>query len=278
MLITKGSGESVPFNAQKLKSSLKKAGANELIADVILQEIEDELYEGIPTKKIYKLAFNKLKENSSSFAARYHLKQAIMDLGPSGYPFEKFIAEIWIQLGFKVQTGKILKGKCINHEIDVLAENHHKVITIECKFHNQHGSMSDVKVPLYVHSRFLDIWAVMKQNPHFQHKKIEGWIITNTRFTKDAAQYGTCVGLHLLGWDFPENQGIKDLIDDLGLYPLTCLTTLSKSEKQMLLDKQIVLCKEIFYRPVLLQDLNMHENRTSKVLQEVELLCRELKK
>jgi hypothetical protein len=278
MLITKGSGEVVPFNPQKLKTSLKKAGANELVAEAILQNIQNELYEGISTKKIYKLAFGKLKENSSSFAARYHLKQAIMDLGPSGYPFEKFIAEIWIHLGFKAQTSKILKGKCINHEIDVLAENQHKIITIECKFHNQHGSMSDVKVPLYIHSRFLDVWGVMKQSSHFQHKKMEGWVVTNTRFTKDAAQYGTCVGLHLLGWDFPENQGLKDLIDDLGLYPLTCLTTLTKAEKQLLLDKKVVLCKEILHFPSLLKEIGIHENRTSKILQEVELLCRDLKK
>ena len=36
----------------------------------------------------------------------------------------------------------------------------------------------------------------------------------------------------MLGWDYPVKGSLKNLIDALGLYPITCLTSLTKKEKQ----------------------------------------------
>ncbi len=73
----------------------------------------------------------------------------------------------------------------------------------------------------------------------------QGWLVTNTRFTTDALQYGRCAGLHMISWDFPAGSGLKDIIDNTGLYPVTCLTTLNRSEKLRLLENRIVLCKSL---------------------------------
>lgn len=272
MNITKSSGEVVPFQEEKLKRSLKKAGASDELVEKIYQELCPLLQEGISTKKIYKVAFDLLKKKQNSLAARYYLKQAILDLGPSGYPFEKYVAALWTQLGYQTKTDQLVKGNCVQHEIDVLAENKNNVLLMECKFHNQHGTMTDVKVPLYVHARFQDVWRNWQHHTVYRTKKTEGWLVTNTRFTSDAIQYAKCVGLHLLGWDYPQQQGLKDLIDDLGLYPITCLTTLTKSEKQRLLEK-IVLCKEILQNPAVLEELTLSQTRYHHVLDEASKLC-----
>ncbi|MCS6832410.1 MAG: ATP cone domain-containing protein [Flammeovirgaceae bacterium] len=272
MNITKSSGEVVPFQAEKLKHSLKKAGASDEQLEKIYQELQPLLVDGISTKKIYKMAFELLKKKKSSLAARYQLKQAIMDLGPSGYSFEKYIAALWHQLGYQAKTNQMIKGNCINHEIDVLAENKNTTVLMECKFHNQHGTMTDVKVPLYVHARFQDVWRSWQHHPSYRTKKTEGWLVTNTRFTSEATQYARCVGLKLLGWDYPQQQGLKDLIDDLGLYPITCLTTLTKTEKQRLLEK-IVLCKEILQNPAVLEELTLSLSRYNHVIEEASILC-----
>ena len=274
--ITKASGEIVPFSADKLKRSLERAGASEAEIERILEEIGSNLYEGIPTKKIYKTAFSLLKESSRPLAAKYHLKHAIMELGPSGYPFEKYIGEILRYQGYKITVGEIVQGQCVNHEVDVIAQLDHKHFMIECKYHNQPGTFSDVKIPLYIQARFKDVEAQWLKLPGHGTKFHQGWVVTNTRFSSDAIQYGNCAGLKLLGWDYPLKDGLKDIIDKLGLYPITCLTSLTKPEKQRLLDQKIVLCKEISDNEDYLVKAGVNPSRIKGVLEESNQLCKYL--
>ena len=160
--ITKASGEKVPFSEEKLRHSLERSGATESQIDFVVDEVNDLLYEGIPTGKIYRKAYEMLRKRSRSKAARYKLKKAIMELGPSGYPFERFVGAILEQQGFRSEVGVVVDGKCVTHEIDVLAVKNSKLILVECKFHNRPGVKCDVKVPLYIHSRFRDV--VMTRN------------------------------------------------------------------------------------------------------------------
>ena len=270
--ITKASGEQAFFSPEKLKRSLLNAGASEELAASIVDEIQPKLYGGISTKKIYHIAFNLLKGTSSPLAAKYHLKRGIMELGPSGYPFERFIGEILKRQGYSVKIGEIVKGKCVNHEIDVIAEKDHHHFMIECKYHNQSGTISNVKIPLYIQARFKDVEAAWIQLPGHGTKFHQGWVVTNTRFSSDAIQYGNCAGLKLLGWDYPSKGSLKELIDTLGLYPITCLTTLTKTEKQNLLDRKIVLCKEICDNEQYLVQAGVNQSRIKNVLKESQQL------
>jgi Holliday junction resolvase len=196
-----------------------------------------------------------------------------MELGPSGYPFEKFIGEILKQQGYSVTVGVIVKGRCVYHEVDVIAEKDHHHFMIECKYHNQPGTVSNVKIPLYIQSRFKDIEQQWLQLPDHANKFHQGWVVTNTRFTDDAIQYGNCVGLHMMGWDYPRKHSLKAQIDMLELYPITCLSTLTKIEKQQLLDKNIVLCKEICDHEYHLSDIGIKPSRIPKILAEGHQLC-----
>jgi len=155
--ITKASGEKVPFSEEKLRQSLERSGATESQIDFVVDEVNDLLYDGIPTGKIYRKAYDMLRKRSRSKAARYKLKKAIMELGPSGYPFERFVGAILEQQGFRSEVGVVVEGKCVSHEIDVIAVKNSKLILVECKFHNRPGVKCDVKVPLYIHSRFRDV-------------------------------------------------------------------------------------------------------------------------
>jgi hypothetical protein len=86
-----------------------------------------------------------------------------MELGPSGFPFEKYVAEILKYQGYRVEVGVIVEGFCVKHEVDIIAEKEAKHFMIECKFHNQPGTFCDVKIPLYINSRFLDIEKMWKE-------------------------------------------------------------------------------------------------------------------
>ena len=270
--ITKASGEQVEFSEEKLRHSLLRSGAASTTIDLILKQVQQLLFPGISTHKIYKLAFDLLKKESKHFAARYKLKSAIMELGPSGFPFEKFISELLRHKGYQVQVGVVVQGRCVTHEIDVIAERDDEYIMVECKYHNLQGVSCDVKIPLYIDARFRDVNFIWEQQKEHTGMHRKGWLVTNTKFTEDAVQYGTCAGLNLIGWNFPAKNNLKILIDESGLYPLTCLSSLTKSEKQSLLDQKIVLCKELRDNEKLLSDLHITEIRKRSILDEIHHL------
>lgn len=266
--VTKSSGELGSFDADKLRRSLLRAGADADKADAIVTAVAQKLYEGIPTKTIYNIAFKLLRQKSRPEAARYALKQALLALGPSGYPFEQYIAGLLEADGYRVETAQIMLGKCVKHEVDILAVNAQEVIFGECKFHNRQNLECDVKVPLYIHSRFRDLSNGALSETPYAGKQLKGWIFTNTRFSDDAQQYGQCAGMHLVGWNTPLNASLSDWANRTRLHPLTCMTTLTKSEKAALLDHRVVLVQDLIDNPELLRVAHIRGERENGVLEE----------
>ncbi|WP_458626115.1 ATP cone domain-containing protein [Winogradskyella sp. PC D3.3] len=271
--IIKSSGDKVKFSVEKLRTSLNRTGAEKAVVNQILDKVRDELYQGISTKEIYNRAFALLKKKKSYLASKYKLKKAIYELGPTGFPFERFVSAILEYSGYKTEVGKILNGACVTHEIDVLAHKNNQTTLVECKFHGEPGLNCNVKIPLYINSRYNDVKAFWNKNLKKDTILTEGWLVTNTRFTTDALQYGKCCGLYLLSWDYPTNDGLKDRIDRLGLYPITVSTLLTNREKQFLLSREVVLCRELLHDKFYLDHLGVSDKRKEKILNEIALLC-----
>jgi Holliday junction resolvase-like predicted endonuclease len=271
--INKSNGETELFSFEKLKRSLKSAGANKDVIEAIILGIQPDIYDGMSSNEIYKKAFNLLKKHNKICASRYSLKRALFDLGPTGYPFERLVAALLREKGYKTRVSTILEGVCVTHEIDVLAEKDGNVYAIECKFHSDAKAASNVKVPLYINSRFLDIQQQWNTNSNNNTHLKQGWLVTNTRFTQDALNYGKCVGLTLLSWDYPKNNGLKANIDSMALYPVTTLTTLTKKEKHQLIEKDVILVKELLNASKTMKNIGLSEKRIHQVLDEVKNLC-----
>lgn len=270
--IIKASGEKATFSIEKVENSLRKAGASQEDINFITNQISKELYEGITTKEIYNRAYNLLKNIDKSTASRYKLKKAIYELGPTGFPFEKFIGAVLQNSEYEVEVNKIISGHCVTHEVDVVAVKNNEKILIECKFHSDRGRFCDVKIPLYIDSRYRDI----KNHKRGKERKDFSacWVVTNTRFTSEAQEYGKCAGLYLLSWDTPKNESLKKRIDSSGLYPITVSSLLTSREKQFLLSRDIVLCRELINDDFYLDHLGVSEKRKKRILNEMELLCK----
>jgi hypothetical protein len=274
MKIVKHSGDIVDFNPEKLKNSLLKSGAGKQEVETILQAIKSQIYDGISTKQIYKMAFALLKKTANSHAARYNLREAIRLLGPAGFFFEKYIARLFASEHYETVTNLTLQGKCVSHEIDVLVKKNHAIAMVECKYHVGRDAASDVKVPMYILSRFNDLKE--RQHVIFDKKDsiLKCWIVTNNRFTVDAIDFAKCSGLNLLSWNYPEDNNLKTKNDNRYLYPVTCLTTLSVSEKEKLLILDVILVKEMIHSSDCLEKIGLSPNRIKNVLKEASELCR----
>ncbi len=272
ILVVKADGTKESFDQSKLEHSLKRAGASSKAVKDILDHIKIHLTSEITTHDIYKHAFELLYKEEHPIAIKYSLKRAIQELGPSGFPFEDFIAEIFRERGFTAETGKIVKGFCVEHEVDVVAWNEEKLIMVEAKFHNEPGTKSDLKVILYVKARFDDL-KQMTFRYGKERKLDEGWLVTNTKFTSTAIEYGSCQGgIRMVGWNYPPVGNLHDMILESKLHPLTCLASLNGREKKALLDQGVVLCKTILANTDLLTAIGLSDAESKKVLTEVESL------
>ncbi|MDP2889962.1 MAG: restriction endonuclease [Bacteroidota bacterium] len=273
ILVRKASGVEEPFEKYKLERSLRNAGADDGLVQEIAKNIGEWITSGLTTKKIYSRAFSLLRKKETGVAIRYKLKQAIMELGPSGYPFEDFIGHLFDKQGYEVKVGQILEGHCVTHEMDVIATENKNQHLVECKYGSDQGKQISVQVPLYVRSRVNDIIKKRQESPEYEGFSFSGWVVTNTRFSADALQYGKCSELHLLGWDYPYGNGLKDLIERLKIYPITILSQLTKDEKQTLLNKGIVICLQLFNNQEILDSLELSKTKYIALEKEIKDIC-----
>lgn len=268
-LVEKASGNREEFSQMKLRRSLRLTGAKEELVDHVMELLQQVVVPGITTRKLQRKAFQILNREARQFATSYNLKKAIMSLGPSGFPFEKLVAAIFISQGYVTEVDKMFQGACVSHEIDVIATRENKRLLVECKYHNSFGKKCNVKVALYVYARSLDL----KRNSKDRESAFDQfWLITNTKFTLDAIKYGECVGLQLLGWDYPAEKGMRELISLYQLYPITCLTTLKVRDKKELLQQNTVLCHELLESPDTLKSLRLKTVQIDRVLNEINCL------
>jgi hypothetical protein len=256
------------FSEQKVMDSIRRARIPESLQAEVLMHIQSKLYDGISTEEIYQYILEFLDRSPHPYTrSSYSLKESIMMLGPTGYPFEDFIAKILETLGYQTKVRQILSGRCITHEIDVIAEKEGRTSIIEAKFHNSPGVRSEVHTALYTQARFEDVKV--------RNKVDEVWLITNTKTTIDANTYAQCNGMKIISWDYPQNESLRYLIEKSRLHPVTMITSLSQSQRMTLLDNHIVLCKEVQKDPSTLTLLNLSEADRDKVLREVTFICRD---
>lgn len=274
VLIKKASGEEQLFSVDKLTSSLERAGAENETIQLIISDILKWIKPGYTTKMIYTRAYSLLKNETSGSSIRYRLKQAILEIGPSGYPFEALIGQLFSAEGFKTEVGQVLEGKCITHEMDVIATHRKNQHLVECKYHKDQGNSVSIQVPLYVQSRVNDIVDKRMTQDAYKNFKFTPWVITNTRFSDDSLNYSVCTGIRLLAWDYPRNEGLKDKLERFKLYPITILTSLSNADKQFLLNKGWVSVKQLTENNAWKHELDFSGRKLNKIKKELHHLLK----
>jgi len=273
--VVKADGSTEEFQPQKIMRTMRKAGASREVANRVLKEIEGAVYDGITTKEILKRVKALLRKEELHTAMRYDLKGAIMRMGPAGFAFETFISEILSHYGYKTKLRSILQGRCVQHEVDVVAESTSgaaRRCLIECKYHNMSGLSVELKDVLYTYARFLDLneGSDIGKGERFD----EVWLVSNTRPSPDAAKYASCRGMKLLCWRCPRGRGLEELITEKKLYPVTILHSVDKTTLNNLFLANIMLAKDFVTHDMnyLKEKTKLSEDKLRKLVFEAKQL------
>lgn len=269
-LIVKADGTKEPFDPERLSASLRRAGAAPFRAERIAAQIAETLAPGSTSKEVYTRAFSLLRREGKPVAARYALRRALLDLGPSGHPFEDFISHLYQKEGWSVETRKLIRGTCVTHEVDFYASHpdRSEYMAAELKYHNDPGYKTDLKVALYVKSRFDDIFSC---DPKVRACPIDrGILVTNTKFTTEAIAYAECAGVELLGWSYPEHDNLFLRMSRAKVYPITTLVSLTRAEKRMLVDSGVIAVDQALRNPSVFEQLHMPPERVGEVVAEAD--------
>lgn len=269
IFVTKMNGEREAFNVEKLEYSLRRAKASESVIKHISEQVTKELEDGMSTHQIYQHAFALLHTFEKRVAVRYSLRRALMELGPSGFPFEQFVAEIFKSKGYQTVTDQIVMAQCVEHEVDVVAWKPKELVMIEVKFHGDIALKSDLKVVLYVNARFEDLALGTFHYGGEERKMTAGWLVTNTKFTVSAIKYAECKNMNIMGWNYPMDNNLHDLIEQANLHPITSLHTLSEHDKKELLNQKIVLCTTLAKNHTILRNLGLSDANIDMVMEEI---------
>lgn len=269
-IIVKADGTTEVFDPARLIVSLERAGAGEHAAERIARTITSTVIPGASSKDIYSRAFSLLRKEARPVAARYALRRALLELGPTGHPFEDFISHLFRKEGWQVETRKMIQGKCVQHEVDFYASHpeQNAFLAAELKYHNDPGYKTDLKVALYVKSRFDDIFAC---DPITRSCSIDrGLLVTNTKFTSEAIAYAQCSGVELLGWGYPIDNTLYMHMSRANVYPITALTCFSRAEKRLLIEQGTIAVDEVVEDRRRLDILHLSSEQVGEVLAEAE--------
>lgn len=244
--IVKASGLIENYDESKVAFSLHQARVPITLVNQTISYLNGKVRNNMSTQELHDLVRDYLtKKDLIANAINYDLKRAIMRLGPSGFPFEKYFARILNFQGYHTEVGVIIAGRCVNHEIDIEAQKDDAHHLIECKYHNTPGNKTDVQVALYTYARFLDIRGTLNEQAENHNVFHQVWLVTNTKVTKDAVDYTSCLNIKLISWTYPHHGNLRDMIIDSGLYPISSLIPLTPPQLQTLMGREIVTCIDL---------------------------------
>ena len=243
VLVTKADGSKQTFDKEKVIKTCLRFGANRKTAYEIADKVEQRLYEGIPTAKILRMIFAFMRRRRPSVRYLFDLRKGL-SLMSSKPEFEKFIQVLLAHNGFEVSPNRILKGRCVEHEVDAIARQDGITYFVEAKHHSSYHNSTGLDESRIARAVLEDVQEGFARGK--TDLKIDrAMIITNTRYSTYAMRYGRCRNILQIGWSSPPNLGLQNMIEKENLYPLSCLRDLKREVRRRLVDAGIVTIQQL---------------------------------
>ncbi|MFH2062927.1 MAG: ATP cone domain-containing protein [bacterium] len=243
MEIVKSTGERVPFDPKKIQATIRRAGGSEQLSERVLQRVIPKVRNGMATKRLLAIVRKELRRENRLLAQRYNLRDGLMRLGPAGFKFEKYVASILNAYGWQAMVPeREYVGRCVSHEVDIVANRNGTCVMIEAKFRNRFADTVTLRDTMAAWARFSDLEDGHRDSRSCPHID-ESWIVTNGEFTDRAQKFGQCKGLKMVGWSGDES--LAQMVDHAALYPVTVIDGLRQWELDRLAHSDLMLCREV---------------------------------
>ncbi len=271
VFVTKFDGARQPFDRNKVVDTCLKKGVDREAAETIADTIESKAYDGIPTKKILQMIFAALKTHRPAIKHQINLREAISLLRPKP-DFENFVQLLLGEYNYKVIPNRIVRGKCIGHEIDAIANKNDETILVEIKHHFDHHTRTHLDVSRQVRATFEDLtegFGLGLNSVNFS----KALIVCNTKFSESARQYAKCRGIACVGWNSPPEHGLERMIEEKNLHPITLIKGLDAKTEEKLGDNGVLLVRQLTKR-----DINKLYRRTRIKKDKLAILAKKARK
>lgn len=269
IFVTKADGSRQPFDREKVVRTCLRIGASRHIAEEIVEEVEAKLHDGIETEKILDMIFRLLRRYKPVIEHLVDLREGLSLMSPR--EFERFVQVLLSEQGYEVTPNRIVRGRCVEHEVDAIAVKDGMTYCVEVKHHSNYHTPTGLDESRIARAVFEDVTEGSELG--LNDLKIErAMIVTNTRFSEHAKRYGDCRNILQIGWSSPPYRGLQDLIEEKRLHPITCLKGLEKDARGKLASAGIVLMKQLAE-----ERLEELEERTSMSRESLEEITQKAK-
>ncbi|HDM88411.1 MAG TPA: restriction endonuclease [Candidatus Bathyarchaeota archaeon] len=241
--VRKADGRFQPFDRRKVIRTCMKLRVGRIEAERIADKISKMVYDGIPTNEILSAIYEEVKKIRPEYEHAHDLREAISMIRPKP-DFEYFIGITLSSLGYRVESARIVDGRCIEHEIDGIAMKNDEVLMVEVKHHVNPHTYTGLDVFLAVHSTLRDLMDGYRLGLH-SYPFTAALVACNTKISQHAERYARCVGIRYMGWRYPRAFALEDLITRHKLYPITMLKILKRDHVERLGDRGIVTLKQL---------------------------------
>ena len=243
VVVTKADGTKQLFDREKVVRTCLRMGATREIAETIAEKIEMNIYDGIETKKILQMTFRQLSRYKPAVKHQVDLRKALSLMKPKP-DFERFIQILLSENGYEVIPNQIIRGKCVEHEIDAIARKNGETYIVEVKHHFSYHALTGLDVSRIARAVFEDVTEGFKLG--LNNLKIDkAMIVCNTKFSEHAKQYAECRGIQRIGWSSPPDNNLQTMIAEKKLYPVTYLKGLNTATMEKLAYAGIILLKQL---------------------------------
>jgi hypothetical protein len=243
VFVTKFDGTMQQFSKEKIVRTCMRMGATRAVAEFVADEIEARIYDGIPTRKILQMIFSRLRKLKPVIRYQIDLRKALSLLNPAP-DFEMFIQLLLREHGYDVTPNQIIRGRCVEHEVDAVARKNGKICVVEVKHHYKYHTPTSLDVSRISRAIFEDVTEGYELG--LNNLKIDfALIVCNTKLSDHAKRYADCRKIEHIGWSSPKNRDLQTMIEEKKLYPITFLKALSADARKRLTSNGIILLKQL---------------------------------
>lgn len=242
-MVTKADGTTEAFSKWKIVRTCLRLGSTQEAAEAIADEIESRLYDGITTRRILQMVYNRLKKHRPVMKLQIDLRRSL-SLLRSAPDFERYIQFLLREHGYEVTSNQIIRGRCVEHEIDAVATKDGKTCIVEVKHHYKYHTPTSLDVSRISRAVFEDI----TEGHQLGHNKLKidyALIVSNTKLSEHAKRYADCRGISHISWSSPPNHDLQTMIEEKKVYPITIIKGLSSTTRNKLTSNGITLLKQL---------------------------------